>query len=83
MTANMLNGMRVLDNRLQYDFYRALVRPKRRFAKWVKTPQNDDAEILAKYYKISLRQARPMTTLIAKEAIAEMRKTISQGGIAK
>lgn len=79
--ANEMNANYQLDKRLQYDFLRKTIRPKRRFAKWVKQDKNEDAKILAEYYNISLSKATSMIDLVSKDDLKNMQNHLNKGGL--
>jgi hypothetical protein len=65
----------------QYDFLRLTIRPRRRFAKWVKPEKNPNAEVIAEYYNISTTLASTMVDLIDSASIKNMKKHLDKGGI--
>jgi hypothetical protein len=83
MIANEMNASSKLESKLQYDFYRHTVRPKKRFAKWTK-PDSDQEELLkliSEYYGISKQAALPALKILSKEAIDHMRSVLDRGGV--
>jgi len=83
LAANMMNASSRIDNRLQFDFYRAIVRPSKRFAKWPKALKDEDVNTVVEYYNMSREKARGVLKILSKEAIASMRSHLSHGGLQK
>jgi flavorubredoxin len=80
MLANEMNKSAHLSKQQQYDFYRNLVRPRKRYSKWTKPEVDEKVDVVAKYYKMSKIKAREMTNLLSDEAIQKMKEYIDPGG---
>ena len=78
--ANEMNRAGHLDHRLQYDFLRTAVRPRKRFSKWFKKTVPSKIEIIKEYYGYSNVKAESVADLISDEDIKEMKNYLSQGG---
>ena len=52
--SNEMNMNHHADNILQYEYLINTLRPKRRFAKWVKAEDNDDLEAIKLFFGLSL-----------------------------
>lgn len=63
----------------QLAFYVHTLRPRRRFEKWPKSLTDPDHEIIAKYYGMSIREAKLSANLHTKEQVRAMRKVIEEG----
>lgn len=83
LLANEMNASHKLDNRMQYDFYRSTVRPRKRFAKWVKPEKDEDVAIVKKYYGIDEEKARSALKILDSNSIKYMRDRLSRGGLSK
>lgn len=81
LLANEMNVSNKIDNKLQYDFYRTTVRPRKRFAKWIKTKEIDDLNVVEAYYKISKEQAKNALNILDSETIDSMRNALKRGGV--
>lgn len=77
--AALMNERPHLDKDMQATFYIHTLRPRRRFEKWPKGLKNDEVEILAEYYGMSLREAKLHANLHTKEQYAVMREVLEQG----
>jgi len=70
--ANMMNKNWHLDNKLQYSFLLNILRPKKRFAKWVKKQESTDIEIVKAYYKCNNVRANEYVKILTKDQIKEL-----------
>jgi hypothetical protein len=70
--ANMMNRSVQLDNKLQYSFFLNILRPKKRFAKWVKKHESADIEIVKAYYKCNNARANEYVKILTKDQIKEL-----------
>ena len=84
LLANEMNFHHRLPSKMQYDFYRGLVRPRKRFSKWSKKP-DDDAEVkmVMQHYGYSSAHAREVLPLLGKDGIAKIKSIRDKGGINK
>ena len=55
---NEMNRYPTLDNKLQYEYLLNSIRTKKRFSKWFKKGDAKQLELIAKYLKVSLREAK-------------------------
>jgi len=67
--ANEVNKYSSIDKQAQYDFYFHSLRSKRRFSKWVKKINNPDIQLICKYYRCNVEQAKIAMTILSKEQI--------------
>lgn len=85
MFAQEMNASFGLTNRMQYDFLRHSVNPKKkRFAKWHKPEKDSQIDALCQVFGISLDVARQYVSLISNEELKLiMEKTYTGGRNAK
>lgn len=81
--ANEMNQASKLDTQMQYDFYRHAIRPRKRFARWVKPEQVKNIDIISKYYGISKEAAKSAVKILDDEAISLMERHLNSGGMKK
>lgn len=81
LLVNEMNRNSHLDVDKQYDFLRFTVRPRKRYAKWVKPIKNKNTDVVAEYYNISSLQAQEMVDLLDDSAIEKMKKYLNKGGL--
>ena len=77
--AQNMNVNNSLDNLLQNEYLLNIVRPKKRFAKWVKPEDNDDLEIIKMYFGYSNKKAEQALKVLSSEAVREIRYKITRG----
>lgn len=79
--ANMMNCNHGLDNKLQYSFLINIVRPSKRFSKWVKKDKDSDLELVMSYYGYSRQKAKAAIKLLSPDQMATIKKQLDKGGI--
>ena len=77
--ANDMNINHSVDNLLQYEYLLNTVRPKKRFAKWVKPEDNDDLEIIKMYFGYSNKKAEQALKILSSDVIKKIREKITRG----
>jgi hypothetical protein len=78
--ANEMNVLTHVDNRLQYSYLLNSIRPKKRFAKWVKKQEDIDIEAIKQYYKYSTAKAEAALSLLSPQQINEIKRRLNKGG---
>lgn len=78
-----MNQAAHLDKKLQALFYINTLRPRKRFAKWVKAEAEQDARVVAEYYGCSLRHARELVSLHSEMQLNSVRTRTDKGGTTK
>ena len=77
--ANIMNGCWQLDKKLQYLYLINTIRPKKRFAKWIKKQDNDDLDAVAEYYGYSYEKAKAVLKLHSPDQIIDIKKRLEKG----
>lgn len=83
LIANEVNMYYNLDNRAQYEYLLNMVRPNKRFAKWVKDINNEELDTVCNYYNVNPIIGREYLSLLTKEQIQIMKKEQEKGGTKK
>ena len=78
--ANEMNSRPHLDKILQFHFLINIIRPRKRFNKWIKAEKIDDLEVIKEYYGYSTEKAKQVLPLLNQSSIDEMKKRITKGG---
>lgn len=78
--ANEMNQKPYMDNKLQYDFLRSIVRKKKRFSSWAKAEKIDRVDDVMEYYGYSREKALQILPLLKGDQLDYIRKKISKGG---
>ena len=79
--ANEMNIKNHTPSRMQYDFYRNIVTPKRRFSKWGKKQKtSDDINLIKKTYNYSQEKAESVYKILTQTQIKKLQKLNDTGG---
>jgi len=79
--ANLVNQYHQLDNRPQYEFLLNSIRPKKRFAKWVKDAGDKDLDLVCEYYACNRTVGREYLSLLSSDELEIMKQQQETGGI--
>lgn len=80
MFANKVNQYNFLDNKLQNSYLLNIVRPAKRFAKWVKKQDNNDIGIVMEYFGYSYEKAIQAQSILSSDQITIIRNKLAKGG---
>lgn len=78
--SNEMNIHHQLDKKLQFDFLINIVRKKKRFTKWAKKEDDDNLEVVVRYYKYSYDKASAVLPLLSETQLKELRRRLYTGG---
>lgn len=82
--ANEMNMRAAIPNRMQYDFYRYAVRPRKRFGKFAKgIPDAEVVDALIQLYKMNRIRARETVAVLTEEQKKELINKTKTGGRTK
>jgi len=81
--ANEMNMRHQVDGKLQFDYLINTIRPKKRFAKWIKKVSEDDLEVVKTYYGYNNEKARQALTILSDDQLITIRRKLEQGGTKK
>lgn len=79
--ANMMNVNHGLDNKLQYSFLINIVRPSKRFSKWVKKDKDSDLELVMTYYGYNRQKAKAAIKLLSPDQMKTIKNKLDKGGV--
>ena len=79
LLSNELNINSHLDPKLQYDFFINIVRPKKRFAPWLKKEKINSPELVKEYYSYSDEKARVALKILTEDQIEYIRQRMDRG----
>lgn len=79
--ANEMNSNHHLDAKLQNDYLINIIRPKKRFAKWVKKLSEDDLEVVKLHYSYNNEKARQALSILSADDLAQIKKKQNKGGV--
>jgi hypothetical protein len=79
--SNEMNVQNHLDPELQCDCFLNIIRPKRRYGKWLKRENNGVLELIKEYYKCSYAKAREYSTLLDDSQLDIIKQKVDIGGL--
>ena len=77
--ANEMNIRPNTDNRLQYEFLLNTLRPRKRFADWVKGESSEDVSVIKEYYGYSNKKAIEALSVLSEDQIDSIRYKVQKG----
>jgi hypothetical protein len=80
IAANEMNGYHFLPKNMQYHFLLNIVRKKKRFAKFLKAEKLKKLEYVKEYYGYSNEKAKTALSILTKEQIETIKKSLQKGG---
>ena len=80
MFVNEINMRHHLENKLQYDFLLNTIRPKNRFAPWVRGSKIKYLEFIKEYYGYSNEKAKVALQILSNDQIKTIKDSLSKGG---
>ena len=80
MLVNEMNMRHHLDTKLQYDFLLNSVRPKKRYAPWVKADKLKNLEYIKEYYGYSNEKAKQALSILNDDQITTIKNSLNKGG---
>jgi hypothetical protein len=79
--ANEMNSRPHLDKKLQYQFLINIIRPRKRYNKWLKADKIDAIEVIKTYYGYSTDKARQALSILNPEQIDKLKQKLKKGGL--
>ena len=79
--ANEMNVRHELGKRPQYEYLINSIRPKKRFAKWVKNASNEELELVCKHYGCNKIVGQDYLSLLSSGELEAIKKQQDIGGI--
>jgi hypothetical protein len=83
MPANEINARPLVDKRLQYDFLLNILKPRPRFAKWLKPEVIDNLDVVKEYYGFSNEKAKEALKILSDQDIKSIQAQLDTGGLKK
>ena len=79
--ANEMNRYSSLPHKMQYDFLKNAIRPRKRFSKWAKSAADDESiALIMKEYDYSAEKARAVVHLFSDSALLQLKRRHDHGG---
>jgi hypothetical protein len=80
MQANEMNRRHHLDKKMQFDYLLNNVRPKKRFAKWIKHESSENVSVIKQYYGYSNSKAAEALSVLSEEQLTILQNKVQRGG---
>jgi methyltransferase-like protein len=83
LIANEMNQRHHIPKKLQYDFYKYIVRPSKRWAKWPKKDKDKLVllELICDYFDCGMKTAQDYLTILKDSDIEKIKKEMDRGGV--
>ena len=81
--SNEMNMNSGLNNKMQYDFYLNSLKPRKRFAPWVKRETLEHLELVKEYYGYSHNKAITALRILTKSQLDEIKILLNKGRLQK
>ncbi len=78
--ANQVNHYNQLDKKMQFDYLRLSLRPRKRFSKWIKSQEEDDLQLIKDHYNYSNERATEVLRVLTPNQIEDIRSLYEYGG---
>jgi len=78
--ANEVNSRWHLDSKMQFDFLRGAIRPRKRFSRWFKREEDPRVAALVEYYGFSSKKAMEALSVLSDAEIQEIVQMMDKGG---
>tara|TARA_B100002019_G_C21253365_1_gene592441 strand:- start:529 stop:927 length:399 start_codon:yes stop_codon:yes gene_type:complete len=80
MLVNEINQLHHLDKKLQFDFLINSLRPRKRYAPWMKAKKLKNLEYVKEFYGYNNEQAKAALDILDDEQISAIKKKLNKGG---
>ena len=80
MLVNEMNMRHHLDTKLQYDFLLNTIRPKKRYAPWVKADKLKNLDYVKEYYGYSNEKIKQTLSILNDDQITTIKNSLNKGG---
>jgi hypothetical protein len=78
--ANEMNQRAHLFNGAQFDYYRGILRARKRFSKWHKAEKSNDLDLIQEVYQCNRTVAKMYAKVLTDKDLKEIRVRRSEGG---
>jgi hypothetical protein len=79
--ANEMNALWHLDNKSQFQYYINILRPRKRFKKWLKKEKDNNIELICNAYQCNKRVAKQYLNILSDEQLTLLKKEQETGGV--
>ena len=78
---NEMNSRPHLDKKLQFDFLFHIIKPKKRYNKWIKQEKLEAIEIVKQYYGYNNKKAQEVVSILSQQQLDSLRQKLQKGGL--
>ena len=78
--ANEMNMRHHLFDGAQFDYYRSVLRKRKRFSKWPKADKNNDLDVIQEVYQCNRTVAKQYLKVLNKEQLETIHEKVNEGG---
>lgn len=78
--ANIMNINNHISNKMQFDFLINIVRPRKRFAKWIKPDKSKDLDAIVEFYNCSYVRAKEYLEILSDNDLTIIKTKLNKGG---
>jgi len=78
--ANQVNHHNQMDKKMQFDYLRLSLRPRKRFSKWIKSHEEDNLQLIKDHYNYSNERANEVLRVLTPNQIEDIRSLYQYGG---
>jgi hypothetical protein len=79
--SNEMNIQNHLDKKMQYDFYLNSLKPRKRFAPWMRKNELENLELVKQYYGYNHSKAVAALRILTNSDLEEIKKLLDKGGL--
>ena len=80
MLVNEINQLHHLDKKLQFDFLINSLRPRKRYAPWLKAKKLKNLEYVKEFYGYNNEKAKSALDILSDEQISAIKTKLNKGG---
>jgi len=80
LLVNEINQYHYLDKKLQFDFLINSLRPRKRYAPWMKAKKLESLEYVKEYYGYNNEKAKAALDILNDEQISAIKERLNKGG---
>jgi len=76
-----MNSRTHRSKKLQYDFLRYIIKPKKKYNKWLKSEKLEAIEVIKEFYGYSNEKARQVCSILSPQQIEVLKQKLRKGGL--
>jgi hypothetical protein len=79
--ANEMNSRPHIDKHLQFQFLINIIKPKKRYNKWIKADKIENLDVVKAYYNYNTEKARQALNILSDQQIDLLKLKLHKGGL--